>query len=73
MALIAGKRSGGGKLVCEHYDNLIQVWDGCPNTELLPAGVDSQMFNEEEVSAQTFLHSTVNENISDDFSSDTSS
>ena len=72
-ALIAGKRSGSGKLVHEHYDKLIQIWGDCPNTEPLPAEVDTQMFNEEAVSAQTFLHSTVNESISDGFSSDTSS
>lgn len=40
-ALLAGTRSGSGKFIYEHYDKLVQLWGGCPNTEPNPTGVDS--------------------------------
>ncbi len=40
-AIIAGKRSGSGKLVYDHYDILKEIWGGSPNTEPISTGVDS--------------------------------
>ena len=39
--MIAGKRSGSGKLVFDHYDTLKEIWGGSPSTEPLPVGLDS--------------------------------
>eukprot|EP00112_Aurelia_sp_Birch-Aquarium-sp1_P004609 Seg1522.13 transcript_id=Seg1522.13/GoldUCD/mRNA.D3Y31 product="hypothetical protein" protein_id=Seg1522.13/GoldUCD/D3Y31 len=39
-AVVAGSRSGSGKIVYEFYDKLIQLWGGSANTEPLPYGVN---------------------------------
>ncbi len=46
-ALIAGTRSGSGKLVYEHYDTLKKIWGGSPNTNPLPTGIHSSEINED--------------------------
>ena len=45
-AVLAGRRSGSGKLVYDHYDELKLIWGGSPNTEPLPSGVDSDAVNQ---------------------------
>ena len=41
-AVVSCTRSGGGKIVFAHYDDLSTIWGGSPSTEVLPYGVDSQ-------------------------------
>lgn len=48
-AVIAGTRSGSGKLVYDHYDNLRNIWGGSPNTMPLPTGIDSSSVNDGEL------------------------
>jgi len=53
-------RSGGGKIVFEHYDKLIELWGGSANTTFLSFGVISADFlqeeqEEEEVSGDFYL------------------
>ena len=43
-AVVAGSRSGSGKIVYEFYDKLIQLWGGSANTEPLPYGVNVDSF-----------------------------
>ena len=38
-AVISGSRSGSGKLVFEHYDQLVSIWGGSANVE--PLSVDA--------------------------------
>ena len=45
-AVLAGRRSGCGKLVYDHYDSLKGIWGGSPNTEPLPSGVDTDEVNQ---------------------------
>ena len=40
-AFVSGTRSGSGKIVIEHYDDLATIWGGSPSTEPLAFGVDS--------------------------------
>ena len=40
-AVVSGTRSGSGKIVIEHYDDLATIWGGSHSTEPLPFGVDS--------------------------------
>eukprot|EP00112_Aurelia_sp_Birch-Aquarium-sp1_P020804 Seg5442.1 transcript_id=Seg5442.1/GoldUCD/mRNA.D3Y31 product="hypothetical protein" protein_id=Seg5442.1/GoldUCD/D3Y31 len=47
-AVTSGTRSGSGKIVCEHYDKLINLWGGCANTTSLPFGVRSADFLDED-------------------------
>jgi hypothetical protein len=62
-AIIAGKRSGSGKLVYDHYDTLKEIWGGSPNTEPLSTGVDSSSVNDQE---ETALSQQDGVNINDD-------
>ena len=45
-AVIAGTRSGSGKLVYDHYDSLRDIWGGSPNTTPLSVGIDSSSINQ---------------------------
>ena len=45
-AVVAGSRSGSGKIVYEFYDKLVLIWGGSANTEPLPYG-DADDFLEE--------------------------
>jgi hypothetical protein len=45
-AVIAGTRSGSGKLVYDHYDTLRNIWAGSPNTVALTTGIDSSLAND---------------------------
>ena len=47
-AVIAGTRSGSGKLVYDHYDSLRDIWGGSPNTTPLSVGIDSSSINDEK-------------------------
>ena len=40
-AVVTGTRSGSGKIVIEHYDDLATIWGGSPSTEPPAFGVDS--------------------------------
>jgi hypothetical protein len=40
-AVSNGTRSGSGKVVQEHYDELAQIWKGSPATEQLGFGISS--------------------------------
>ena len=40
-AVVAGTRSGSGKIVIQYFDDLVLIWGGSPATEPLPCGVDS--------------------------------
>ena len=53
-AVVAGSRSGSGKIVYEFYNKLILIWGGSANTKPLPYGVNADDFLEE--------NSTVNDN-----------
>ena len=41
-AIVSGTRSGSGRVVQAHYDDLSTIWGGSPSTEPLPFGVDSR-------------------------------
>ena len=43
-AVVAGSRSGSGKIVYEFYDKLIQLWGASANTKPLPYGVNVDSF-----------------------------
>eukprot|EP00794_Sanderia_malayensis_P020902 gene20901-biopygen15412 len=45
-AVTAGTRSGSGKIVCEHYDDLVQIWGCSPSSEPLTFGVSSSTLNQ---------------------------
>ena len=47
-AVIAGTRSGSGKLVYDHYDSLRDIWGGSPNTTPLSVGIDNSSINDGE-------------------------
>ena len=40
-AVVSGTRSGSGKIVIEHYDDLATIWGGSPSTEPLAFGVET--------------------------------
>ena len=40
-AVISGTRSGSGKIVSQHFDELASIWGGSPATEPLSFGIDS--------------------------------
>ena len=40
-AVISGSRSGSGKVVFEHYDNLVKVWGGSATSKPLNYGISS--------------------------------
>ena len=44
-AVLVGRRSGSGKLVCEFYNELTLIWAGAPNTQPLPMGISSSQIN----------------------------
>ena len=44
-AVTTGSRSGSGKLVLEHYDQLVQIWGGSPATEPLTFGTSTDQVN----------------------------
>jgi hypothetical protein len=46
-AVVAGSRSGCGKIVFEFYDKLVKIWGGSANTEPLSFGVSSERLNSE--------------------------
>ena len=46
-AVVAGTRSGSGKIVFERYDKLVQIWGGSASTEPLSFEVDVDSFSEE--------------------------
>ena len=46
-AVVAGRRSGSGKIMYEFYDKLVLIWGGSANTEPLPYGVTADDFLEE--------------------------
>ena len=41
-AVISGSRSGSGKLVFEHYDQLVSIWGGSANVEPLSFGINGE-------------------------------
>ena len=45
-AVVAGSRSGSGKIVYEFYDKLILIWGGSANTKPLPYGLTADDFLE---------------------------
>ncbi len=47
-AVTCGTRSGSGKIVCEHYDKLVNLWGGSANTTPLSFGVRSADFLEDQ-------------------------
>ena len=44
-AVLVGRRSGSGKLVCEFYDELTLIWAGAPNTHPLTMGISSSQIS----------------------------
>lgn len=44
-AVTTGSRSGSGKIVMEHYEQLKLIWGGSPSTEPLDFGVDTNDVN----------------------------
>ena len=44
--VVSGTRFGNGRIVYEHYDQLVDIWRGSANTEPLKSGVDGDYFNE---------------------------
>ena len=44
-AVLVGRRSGSGQLVCEFYDELTLIWAGAPNTQPLPMGISSSQIS----------------------------
>ena len=46
-AVVAGSRSGCGKIIFEFYDKLVKIWGGSANTEPLSFGVSSERLNSE--------------------------
>lgn len=46
-AVVAGNRSGSGKIVYEFYEKLILIWGGSANTKPLPYGVTADDLLEE--------------------------
>lgn len=53
-AVTNGTRSGSGKVVQEHYDELAQIWKGSPATEQLEFGISSNA----NVGEESTAHST---------------
>ena len=64
-AIIAGTRSGSGKLVYNHYDNLWDIWARSPNTMPLPTGIDSSSVNDGELLPQDNHDSSDNDESGD--------
>ena len=60
-AVIAGTRSGSGKLVYDQYDNLRNIWGGSPNTMPFPIGIDSSSVNDGELLPQDHDDSSDND------------
>ena len=58
-AVISGTRSGSGKLVYDHYDDLRNIWGGSANTEPLSMGVDTCSFNDCDSNQASNLASTL--------------
>lgn len=58
-AVVSGTRSGSGKIVIEHYDDLATIWGGSPSTEPLAFGVDSTGTLSSEVSESDENQETV--------------
>ena len=46
-AVMAGNRSRSGKLVCDYYDALKDIWGGSPTTKPLSTGVHSSEINDQ--------------------------
>jgi hypothetical protein len=44
-AVTTGSRSGSGKIVLEHYDQLVQIWGGSPATKPLAFGTSTDEVN----------------------------
>eukprot|EP00794_Sanderia_malayensis_P010301 gene10301-11364_t len=51
-AIIAGTRSGSGKLICEHYDTLKNIWGGSPNSKPLSTGIHSSGINDQSICSE---------------------
>ena len=65
-AVVAGSRSGSGKIVYEFYDKLIQIWGGSANTAPLSFGTSSEILNNE---GDDGLEDRLSESEDDDFDS----
>ena len=52
-AVIAGTRSGSGKIVYEHYDELVMIWGGSPATEPLSFGVGTETILSQSLERQS--------------------
>ena len=53
-AVVAGTRSDSGKLVCDHYEQLIQIWGGSPSTEPLNCGIDTTKVNDQNSDDESY-------------------
>ena len=62
-AVVAGSRSGSGKIVYEFYDKLVLIWGGLANTEPLPYGVTAGDFLEENSGEDNVNYDTIDKEI----------
>ena len=62
-AVVAGSRSGSGKIVYEFYDKPILIWGGSANTEPLPYGVTADDFLEESSGEDDFNYDATDKEI----------
>ena len=67
IALDSGRRSGGGKVIAQFYNQCNDIWGRCPAVESIPSGIDFSASTESsELSSNTGLVSDVSESCSDD-------
>ena len=59
-AVTTGSRSGSGKIVLEHFDQLVQIWGGSPATEPLTFGTNTDEVNNKDDAPNTNIINTEN-------------
>ena len=59
-AVTTGSRSGSGKIVLEHFDQLVQIWGGSPATESLTFGTNTDEVNNKDDAQNTNIMNTEN-------------
>ena len=59
-AVTTGSRSGSGKIVLEHFDQLVRIWGGSPATEPLTFGTNTDEVNNKDDCQNTNIMNTEN-------------
>eukprot|EP00794_Sanderia_malayensis_P008289 gene8289-9172_t len=55
-AVTTASRSGNGKIIFEHYEQLKKIWGGSPSTNPLPCGISTEELSPEEISPPESSH-----------------